>query len=95
MPTPPTPDRIANAVLNAEVEADPKKPTKAITATVGTFIAAFVVYWVADKDPFTAKDAGQAFVSGLVASGLTGGATFTVKNPLRRKPPAKHRKAAR
>lgn len=74
-----------------EVEADPARPNKAIAATVLTAVGTFVAYWVADKDPFTAKDAGQAFVAALLTSGVTGGTTFVVPNPLRRRRP-KHSK---
>lgn len=63
------------------LEADPKRPWKAVAATVLSFVAAFVTFWVADVDPFTAKDAGQAALSGLIASGLIGGATYGVRNP--------------
>jgi hypothetical protein len=63
---------------------DPKRPYKAYVATALTAIGTFVTFWVADTDPFTAKEAAQAALAGLVASGLTGGATFAVRNPQRR-----------
>lgn len=65
------------------IEADPKKPWKAVAAAVASGLVAFVLYWVADEDPFTWKDAGEALVAGVAASGLVGGTTFGVRNPLR------------
>jgi hypothetical protein len=65
------------------VEDNPKKPYKAIAATVSTFVLAFVTYWIGDEDPFTLKDAGEGLVAGILAGGLTGGATFAIKNPKR------------
>lgn len=63
----------------------PQTGTKAYVAAALSFIVAFGVYWIADKDPFTAKDMGEAAISGLVASGLIGGSTYKVKNkPTRR-----------
>ncbi len=62
----------------------PQTGTKALVATVLTAAAAFVVYWVADKDPFTAKDIGEAALSALVASGLTGAGTFGTQNRAKR-----------
>ena len=80
---------IENDPLTPEVKDDPKRPYKAIVATVLTAIGTFVAYWIADADPFTAKDAGEAALAALIASGVTGGTTFAIANPLVRKgPPA-------
>lgn len=67
------------------VEDVPSKPYKAYVAAGLTAVGTFVAYWVADKDPFTAKEVGEAAVAALIASGLTGGATFRVPNPKRLK----------
>lgn len=67
----------------ARVEDDPAKPYKAIASTVLTAVGTFVAYWIADADPFTAKEAAEGGLLALIASGITGGATFTVRNPKR------------
>lgn len=87
--TTPTPPAHAGdpAPLVENVEADPGRPYKAYAATLGTALGAGVAYWIADAEPFTGKDAGKAFLSALLASGVTGLSTFKVTNPLRRKPP--------
>lgn len=93
-PTPaqgPLSDRITDAIVTTQVEADPSRPHKAYVASALAAVGTFVAYWVADTDPFTAKEVGQALIAALVASGVTGGATFKVPNPLRRRPP-KHQK---
>lgn len=66
----------------ARVEADPKRPWKAIAATALAFVGAFVAHWVADVDPYTAKDAGQGFLVGLSAALPGGLAAYAVRNPL-------------
>lgn len=58
----------------------PQTPTKAFVSGALTFAAAFVSYWIADKDPFTAKEIGEAVLISAVASGVIGGGTFAVKN---------------
>lgn len=63
------------------MEADPKRPYKAYIATALSALGTFVAVWVADTDPFTLKEAANAALAALVASGLTGGATFAVRNP--------------
>ena len=63
------------------MEADPKRPYKAYIATALSAIGTFVAVWVADSDPFTTKEMAQAALAAVVASGLTGGATFSVRNP--------------
>lgn len=65
----------------AQVVDDPAKPWKAAAATAVSAIGAFIAFWVADEDPFTAKDAGSALLAALVASGIVGGATFVTPNP--------------
>jgi hypothetical protein len=71
--------------LESEVVADPKRPWKAYAATATSFLAIFVSYWVADGDPFTAREMGEAFVAAAVGSGVVGGATFAKKNPTTRR----------
>lgn len=58
----------------------PQTPTKAVVSAALTFVAAFVTYWIADVDPFTAKEMGEAALTGAVASGIIGGGTYAVKN---------------
>lgn len=58
----------------------PQTPTKAYVATILTFVASFVTYWIADKDPFTAKEIGEAAVTAAVAAGIIGGGTYGTKN---------------
>lgn len=65
------------------VEDDPKKPWKAVVAAVIPFGTTFLAFWIADTDPFTAKEVGQGVLLGLAASGITGGATFATSNPKR------------
>jgi hypothetical protein len=91
-PIPESVERLHTAIALGQVEADPTKPVKAIVAAALSAVGTFVACWVADADPFTAKEAGQAFLLALAASGVTGVPTFAVHNPLRRRPPGKHRK---
>lgn len=58
----------------------PQSAHKAYIATALTAIGTFVSFWIADVDPFTAKEIGQGCLLALIASGLTGGATFGVRN---------------
>lgn len=76
---------IENDPLVSEVKDDPKRPYKAIAATALTAIGTFVAYWISDSDAFTSKDVGEAFLAAVIASGITGGATFAVPNPIVRK----------
>lgn len=62
----------------------PQTSTKAYVAGALAFAAAFVTYWIADVDPFTAKEMGEAALSGAVAAGLIGGGTHAVKNKPKR-----------
>lgn len=68
--------------VNDEVVADPKRPWKAIGATAVSFVVTFAGIWIADVDPFTAKEAVGALVTAAIGSGLTGGAAYAVRNPV-------------
>lgn len=70
------------SVHTAEVKADPKRPYKAYIATALTAVGTFVTFWIADTDPFTMKEIGAAALAALAASGLAGGATFAIPNPV-------------
>jgi len=63
----------------------PQTSTKAVVATLLSAVAGFVTYWVADKDPFTAKEAGNAVLLAIGASGLTGGGTWVAQNKPKRR----------
>lgn len=54
--------------------------TKAYVATALTVVTAFILYWISDEDPFTAKEAAEGVVGALVAGGLVGGGTYVTKN---------------
>lgn len=58
----------------------PQTKTKAYVATAITAVTAFVLYWVADEDPFTAKEAAQGAVGALIAAGLVGVPTAVIPN---------------
>lgn len=58
----------------------PQTPYKAYAATLLTAITTFVGVWIADTDPFTAKEIAGAGVTALIASGVTGVVTYRVKN---------------
>lgn len=58
----------------------PQTPTKSIVSGVGAGVVAFIGFWIADTDPFTAKEIGQAFLLAIIGSGLIGGATWAAKN---------------
>lgn len=58
----------------------PQTGTKAYLATALTVVVAFVLQWVADSDPFTAKEAAEAAVMALVAGGVVGVPTYAVAN---------------
>jgi hypothetical protein len=58
----------------------PQTAYKAIAATSLAMVAAFIAFWIGDDDPFTKKDAGEAFLAALAAGGLTGIPTYAVKN---------------
>lgn len=61
---------------------DPKKPYKAYVATSLAFVSGVVTFWIADSDPFTAKEFAQAVVTSAIASGIVGAGTYAKENPL-------------
>lgn len=63
------------------VKDDPKRPWKALVPAAITAATTFVAFWIADTDPFTAKEVGQGVLYALGTSGLTGTATYFTKNP--------------
>lgn len=70
------------AVIPPEVVVDdPSKPFKAYVPAALSAVSLFVMAWVADADPFTAKEAAAAGVTALTASGFIGAATYFTKNP--------------
>lgn len=58
----------------------PQTGTKAYVATGLTVVVAFVLQWVADEDPFTAKEMANAAVLALVSGGVVGVPTYAAKN---------------
>ena len=58
----------------------PQTPYKAYVATALTVVSGFVLAWVADTDPFTAKEAASAAIMSLVAGGVVGLPTYLTKN---------------
>lgn len=58
----------------------PQTNTKAYVASGLAFLTTFVGVWIADTDPFTAKEIAGGLITAAIASGITGGATYTVKN---------------
>ena len=58
----------------------PQTPTKAYVATALTFITTFAGVWIADTDPFTAKEVAGGLITAAIASGITGGATYAIRN---------------
>lgn len=65
---------------NSPAPGTPQTKTKAYVATALTVGVAFVLQWVADSDPFTAKEAAEAAVTSLVAGGLVGVPTAIIRN---------------
>lgn len=72
--------------VTEQVVDDPKRPYKAYVGAVIGGIGAFIAWWVADEDPFTAKDAGEAFLAALAVAVPGFGLTFAVKSPKITKP---------
>lgn len=70
-----------NTPATPEVKDDPKRPNKAIVTAVGSAVLTFGASWVADTDPFTAKEAVNAGIAAILLGGTLGGITFTVPNP--------------
>lgn len=63
--------------------ADKAKWAGIISAALA-FAAAFLAYWIADVDPFTSKEVGEAVLTSAIAAGVIGGGTgataFNVQN---------------
>lgn len=74
-----------------ELEDDAARPYKAYVSAALSALATFLVYWIADPGKFTQEDFLQALLAAVIASGLTGGGTFVVRNPKKseRKPAKK------
>jgi hypothetical protein len=53
---------------------------KAYAATAVSFLATFAGVWIADTAPFTAKEAVGGLITAAIASGLSGGATYFIRN---------------
>lgn len=70
-------------VHTAVIEDDPKRPYKAYASTALAGIVAFAYHWIADTDPYTAKEAAEGAIAALISAGLVGGGTFAVRNPKR------------
>lgn len=58
----------------------PQTAYKAYAATALTCVVSFALFWVADEDPFTAKEVAEGVVGALIAGGLVGGTTLQVRN---------------
>jgi hypothetical protein len=58
----------------------PQSPTKAIAATVLAFVTIFVSAWIADDNGATGQEILTWIISAVIGSGITGGATYQVKN---------------
>ena len=58
----------------------PQTATKAYVATALAFVTSFITFWIADVDPFTAKEVAQGLVLAAIGSGITGGTTLVVRN---------------
>jgi len=58
----------------------PQTGTKAWVATGASAVVGFVLFWIADEDPFTAKEAAQGAVSALIGAGLVGAPTWAIRN---------------
>jgi predicted TIM-barrel enzyme len=58
----------------------PQTGTKAYVATALSAAAVFAGIWIKDTDPFTMKEAVQAVLTALVASGVVGIPTYYTRN---------------
>lgn len=65
---------------NSPAPGTPQTPVKAWVAGIGAFFVGFLGFWIADTDPFTAKEIGQGVLVGLIGSGVIGGGTWAAKN---------------
>lgn len=68
---------------NSPAPGVPQTGYKAYAATALAFVSAVVAYWIADVDPFTHKEMGEAVLTGLGAAGVTGIPTYFVRNRLK------------
>jgi predicted lysophospholipase L1 biosynthesis ABC-type transport system permease subunit len=75
------PDQPEAVVPPEVVVDDPKKPWKAYVPTAMSAVSLFVMAWVADEDPFTAKEIAAAVVAALTTSGVIGAMTYLTPNP--------------
>jgi hypothetical protein len=66
--------------INSPAPGTPQTPTKAVVSGIATGLVIFAGLWVNDEDPFTKKEAMEAFIQGVVGSGLIGGLTYAVRN---------------
>ncbi len=58
----------------------PQTPHKAVWTTIGSFVGLCLTFWIADTDPFTAKDAGEMVLTAGIGSGVLGLGTYKIKN---------------
>lgn len=65
---------------NSPAPGTPQTAYKAYAATALAFVTILVSAWIADDNGVTGQDVLGWVVAAVVGSGLTGGATFTVKN---------------
>lgn len=65
---------------NSPAPGTPQTGAKAYVATGLAAVVAFVLYWIADEDPFTAKEAAEGAVAALIGSGVVGVPTYFTRN---------------
>lgn len=65
---------------NSPAPGTPQTGTKAFVSTALSVLALFGMAWIADVDPFTAKEAVGAGIGALVSGGVIGVVTYKVKN---------------
>lgn len=65
---------------NSPAPGTPQTPYKAYAAALVAALGTIVMYWVMDSGKFTEQDLKEAVGAAIVLSGLTGGATFGVRN---------------
>lgn len=66
--------------LSSPAPGTPQTAYKAYAAAALSFLALVLAYWIADAGSFTSKDLGEAILTALVGSGVTGGVTRYVRN---------------
>jgi len=54
-----------------------------------TFVASILAYWIADADPFTSKEFGEAVLIAAVTAGVIGGGTGAATHSVTNKPKRK------